>query len=239
MARPRKCRLVETGPKVDFFKPRGVPLRELAEVTLSVEGLEALRLAELEGLEQEEAARRMNVSRQTFGRVLSSARRAVAQAVVLGQALRIEGGDYAVRYDQPWPQPEQSGLGADKESKMAKIAISSEGPTLDDLVDPRFGRAGGFVLVDLDTMQTSYLDNGASQARSQGAGIQAAQVVAQAGATVVLTGFVGPKAFQALQAVGVQVGQDLENITVRQALERYQAGQVTMAQAPNREAGRP
>jgi uncharacterized protein len=97
MVRPRKCRMVTTTPKVDYFKPRGVPLRDLNEVRLSVEELEALRLVEVEGLEQEEAAELMNVSRQTFGRILSTAWRTVAQAVVLGMALRIEGGDYALK----------------------------------------------------------------------------------------------------------------------------------------------
>lgn len=120
---------------------------------------------------------------------------------------------------------------------MAKIAVSSEGPSLDDMVDPRFGRAGGFVVVDPETMESTYLDNGSSQAMSHGAGIQAAEVVARAGAKVVLTGFVGPKAFQALQAAGVKVGQKLDGLTVRQAVERFKQGQVEMADAPNRMMG--
>jgi predicted Fe-Mo cluster-binding NifX family protein len=120
-----------------------------------------------------------------------------------------------------------------KESKMEKIAITSEGPTLDDALDPRFGRAAGFIVVDPQTLQFQYVDNGASQARAQGAGIQAAEVIIQTGANVVLTGYVGPKAFTALQAAGIRVGQNLDNMTVRQAIERYQAGQVEWAAAPN------
>ena len=114
-----------------------------------------------------------------------------------------------------------------------KIAISSEGPSLDDMLDSRFGRAAGFVVVDPDTMESTYLDNGSAQKRGQGAGIQAAEMVADSGAKLVLTGFVGPKAFQALQSAGIQVGQELQGLTVRQALERYQSGQVKFAQAPN------
>jgi predicted DNA-binding protein (UPF0251 family) len=94
MPRPRKCRLVSDQPRTDYFKPRGVPLHATDEVTLPVEGLEALRLADLEGLEQEEAARRMEVSRPTFSRILAQARQVVSQALVRGIALRIEGGDY-------------------------------------------------------------------------------------------------------------------------------------------------
>ncbi len=117
---------------------------------------------------------------------------------------------------------------------MAKIAISSEGPSLDDLVDPRFGRAGGFLLVDSGDLSAAYLDNGAAQARGQGAGIQAAELVARAGATVVLTGYVGPKAFQALRAAGIGIGQDLGGLSAREALRRFLEGQVPLAQAPNR-----
>jgi predicted Fe-Mo cluster-binding NifX family protein len=120
---------------------------------------------------------------------------------------------------------------------MNRIAVTSEGPSLDDLVDPRFGRAAGFVVVDLDTMHTRYIDNGKSQVMAQGAGIQAAQLVAQAGVSCLLTGYVGPKAFQALSAVGIKVGQNLEGLTVRDAVERYKNHQVEIAAAANR-AGR-
>jgi predicted DNA-binding protein (UPF0251 family)/predicted Fe-Mo cluster-binding NifX family protein len=227
MPRPRKCRLVQAQPSVTCFTPLGACARELEAVRLSLEGLEALRLADLEGLRQEQAADRMGVSRQTFGRVLAEARRNLAETVVLGRMLCIEGGAYRVA------APAER-RGDQKENEMAKIAISSEGPTLDDLVDPRFGRAGGFVVVDSQTMETNYLDNGASQARSQGAGIQAAELMARSGVEVVLTGFVGPKAFQALAAAGIRIGQDLGGISVRDAVARFQAGQVTMASGPNR-----
>lgn len=117
---------------------------------------------------------------------------------------------------------------------MNIIAVSSEGPSLDDRVDPRFGRAAGFVVVDLTTMEHQYLDNGQSQVMAQGAGIQAAEVIVRAGATCLLTGFVGPKAFQALTAAKIKVGQNLDGLTVGQAVERFKNGQVEMAQAPNR-----
>ena len=120
---------------------------------------------------------------------------------------------------------------------MNKIAITSEGPTLDHLVDPRFGRAGGFVVVDLESMETSYIDNGQSQAMAQGAGIQAAELIARAGVSCLLTGFVGPKAFRALSAAGIKIGQNLEGLTVREAVERFKKGEIEMAEGPNRRAG--
>ena len=96
MPRPVKCRLIQNMPDVTYFKPRGVPMTQLEEVVLPLEGFEALRLAEIEGLDQDLAAARMNVSRQTFGRILAKARNVLARAVVGGQALRIDGGNYEV-----------------------------------------------------------------------------------------------------------------------------------------------
>lgn len=230
MPRPPRCRLVQDNPAVTYFKPQGIPLRDLAEVCLAVDSFEAIRLADLEGLTMEEAAARMGVSRHTFGRVLAEGRRAVAEALVRGRALRISGGNYAVRAEAE-SGDERSMLQGEN---MTKIAVTSDGPTLQNQVDPRFGRAAGFVVVDLDTMQTQYVDNGASQAMGHGAGISAAERISAAGAQVVLTGFVGPKAFSALQAAGIRIGQDLDGITVAEALERFKAGQVSFADRPNK-----
>lgn len=96
MARPPKCRRVEFMPELTFFKPAGVPLRELEEVSLAVEELEAIRLKDVEGLEQEACAQRMGISRPTYHRVLTSARAKVAQALVEGRAIRIEGGHFKI-----------------------------------------------------------------------------------------------------------------------------------------------
>jgi predicted DNA-binding protein (UPF0251 family) len=96
MPRPPKCRIVDQEPSVTYFKPRGIPLRQLSEVTLKVEGLEALRLCDVEGLDQDASALRMGISRQTFGRILALARKTVATAIVTGCGLRIEGGNYLV-----------------------------------------------------------------------------------------------------------------------------------------------
>lgn len=120
-----------------------------------------------------------------------------------------------------------------KEHIMVKIAVSCEEPGLDSQVDPRFGRAAGFCIVDPDTLESKFVDNGSSQAMAQGAGIQAAETVCRSGANVVLTGSVGPKAFRALSTAGIQVGQNLENMTVRQAIAKFKAGEVDMASKPN------
>jgi len=109
MPRPRKCRMVQAHPEVTLFKPQGVPAWRLAEVTLPVEGLEALRLADLEGLDHEAAAARMGVSRPTFSRILAAARFVVAEALVRGLALRVEGGDFVVEEPAFPPGPGRGG----------------------------------------------------------------------------------------------------------------------------------
>ncbi|WP_272698815.1 DUF134 domain-containing protein [Desulfovibrio sp. Fe33] len=311
MGRRKIRRTVQQEPGATHYKPQGIPMHELQTATLTLEELEALRLADAQGLTQEEGAQAMGVSRATFGRVLGSARHIVATALAEGHAIRIDGGHYTLAGDA-WECPKKSrgessqtlgddsmpgmdgtgprgaggggrcmggrgrgmgrgmgmgqgrGMGGQgagmsqgagmgqgrgaaagsgtqqqiKDATMSRIAVTTEGPTLDDRVDPRFGRAGGFAIVDPKTMTVvQYVDNGGSQAMAQGAGIQAAENVANAGAKVLLTGYVGPKAFTALQAAGISIGQDVDNMTVREAVEKYMAGQVNMADAPNAQAG--
>ncbi|HMK43055.1 MAG TPA: DUF134 domain-containing protein [Dissulfurispiraceae bacterium] len=90
MPRPKKCREIKCTPGAYYFKPRGIPMTELHEEILTADEMEALRLADHDGLYHEEAALQMKVSRATFGRILASARRKVAGALVQGKALRIE-----------------------------------------------------------------------------------------------------------------------------------------------------
>ena len=94
--RPRKRRLMRSCPTARFYKPQGIPMRELKTVTLKDEEWEAIKLADYKGMQQEEAAQMMGVSRPTFSRVLSSARKAVAKALAEGAALEIGGGDFQI-----------------------------------------------------------------------------------------------------------------------------------------------
>jgi predicted DNA-binding protein (UPF0251 family) len=96
MSRPHKPRIVCQTPATSYFKPRGIPLPFLDEVILGLDELEALRLADLEGMSQEDAGKRMGVSRGTIGRLLERAHRTVADALLHGKALRLEGGPIAM-----------------------------------------------------------------------------------------------------------------------------------------------
>jgi len=91
MTRPRRPRCLHFKPSIYYFKPQGIPLRMLEEVALSPEELEALKLYEVDGLGQIEAAGEMKISQPTFARTLESAQKKVAQAIIKGKAIRIEG----------------------------------------------------------------------------------------------------------------------------------------------------
>jgi uncharacterized protein len=96
---PRPCcpRHIDVHPCAAYFKPAGIPARLLEEIVLTLDELEALRLADFEGLYQEEAAARMKISRPTFSRVVEQARRKVATALIQGKALRMDGGSVVMK----------------------------------------------------------------------------------------------------------------------------------------------
>jgi len=112
-----------------------------------------------------------------------------------------------------------------------RVAVSSDGPTLDSKVDPRFGRCSHFVIVDVDTLEAAAIEN-SSAASSQGAGIATAQMVAGQGVNAVLTGNCGPNAYQALDAAGIEVVTGVTG-TVREAVVAYKAGRYEASQQPN------
>ena len=93
MPRPRKCRRVRWRGQARYFKPQGIPMRFLDEVSLAMDEIEAVRLKDYLGLDQIEAAEKMNVSQSTFQRILSSAREKIAESLVKGKALKIEDKD--------------------------------------------------------------------------------------------------------------------------------------------------
>lgn len=94
MPRPKRLRCIKFLPDITYFKPRGVPLRMLDEVELTVDELEALRLADYQNLDQIKAAKSMKISQSTFQRILTSARKKVSQALVNGKAIKIHGGKF-------------------------------------------------------------------------------------------------------------------------------------------------
>ncbi len=153
MPRPKKMRRVALLPQATYFKPAGVPVRRLDEVRLTVEGLEALRLKDVQGLDPEECAQAMRVSRPTFHRVLEAARRRVAEALVGGKALRIEGGDFlpAVLHLRCADKDHQWQVSFEEMASRRALACP-ECSSLRVVVEPSQGRCRG--LGDMSTTQT-------------------------------------------------------------------------------------
>jgi len=226
--RPTKCRWVGQDLDVTYFKPKGVPLRQLAEVRLTVEELEAVRLKDVEGLEQQACAERMRVSRPTFHRVLQGARHKIALALTQGMAIRIAGGHH-----QYYRDGRAAETGTDEEAgrmdeatgtEEARVAVSAKGGELDSPVDERFGWCPYFVVADRG------LEEGATAAKnpavdgSGGAGIAAAQFLDSLGVRVVLTGSLGPNAARIAQAAGIRAFAAPSGVTVREALAAWRRG---------------
>lgn len=119
MARPKKNRIVSYNPDISYFKPRGIPMVDLEEVCLTIDERESVRLADLMGMSYEDAGLKMGVSRATFGRIVQNARKVVADALINGKAINIEGGSYTIcneariflcsECNNEWEEPSHTG----------------------------------------------------------------------------------------------------------------------------------
>jgi len=124
MARPKKYRKINCNPAVLYFKPQGIPMSVLDEIILEPDELEAIRLADLLGLSQEESAEKMNISRATFGRIINSAHLKVADGILNGKALHISG-DLAEKLSKTlWVVCKSCG----KKMKVKRDELSDECP---------------------------------------------------------------------------------------------------------------
>jgi predicted DNA-binding protein (UPF0251 family)/predicted Fe-Mo cluster-binding NifX family protein len=188
------------------MKPAGIPARELEELRLGFDEAEALRLADLEGLYQEAAARSMGVSRQTFGRIVETARRKVADAILNGKALRIEGGEITIC---------ETG-----ETNM-KIAV----PSRDGLVDEHFGHCKEFLVF---RVEGESLIEEQSVPSTEGCGCKSgvAAVLARSGVTHLVAGNMGEGAVRVLGAQGITVVRGASG-QARAAAEAFAKGSLT------------
>ena len=167
------------------MKPAGVPARELEEVRLGFDEAEALRLADLEGLYQEAAARSMGVSRPTFGRIIETARHKVADAILNGKALRIDGGEIIID---------------EKGERIMKIAV----PSRNGLVDEHFGHCKEFLIFSVEGKSLIPQQTMPSpEACGCKSGIAAE--LARAGVSHLIAGNMGEGAVRVLSANGITV----------------------------------
>ena len=97
MVRPKINRVVRKVPEVTYFKPRGIPLSDLGEINLTIEEIESLRLKHYQDLNQTKCAEKMEISQSTFSRILESAHKKLASAIIDGKAIKIMGGNYHIK----------------------------------------------------------------------------------------------------------------------------------------------
>jgi predicted DNA-binding protein (UPF0251 family)/predicted Fe-Mo cluster-binding NifX family protein len=189
-----------------LMKPAGIPARDLAELRLGLDEAEAIRLADLEGLYQEAAARSMGVSRQTFGRIVESARRKVADAILNGKALRIEGGEVSIK-----------GEG----DRMTKIAVPSRG----GLVDEHFGHCKEFLVFAVSAEGALAGEPAIPSVEGCGCKSGVASTLARAGVTHMVAGNMGEGAVRVLGAQGIVVVRGASG-DARAAAEAYARGEL-------------
>jgi predicted Fe-Mo cluster-binding NifX family protein len=109
---------------------------------------------------------------------------------------------------------------------VMKIAVTSKGKTLGSPMDPAFGRAKGFIIVDAESCDFEFVDNAQNVNSAQGAGIQAARIVAERGVGCVISGHCGPKAFRALSAAGIEIIVGVDG-TVEEAVGKFRRGELS------------
>jgi predicted DNA-binding protein (UPF0251 family)/predicted Fe-Mo cluster-binding NifX family protein len=239
MTRPNNPRRVGFLPQAIYFKPTGVKAGELEEVVLGNDEIEAIRLKDLLGMSQGEAAKEMHISQPTFHRLVLTAHQKIADAFVNGKAVRIEGGNIDVDEDfsQPcrWRKrwgckaktacegPGDESTARRRGGRVVIIAITSTDGTLDGMVDERFGRSRKIILYNRENRSLETIDNTVSMNSPQGAGTQTARVVVETSAQAVISGHLGPNAFRALQAAGIDAYR-ASNMTVRDALTKLEEG---------------
>jgi len=177
---------VRGNPSADYFKPRGVPLCDLQEVCLTLDEYEAVRLADLVGLYQEEAAKKMNVSRQTFGNIIDSAHKKIADAIINAKALKIKGG--IVKMTQ-------------KQMRLCVPTTTNEGKTA--IVHGHFGSAPFFTIYDTATGDVEVIDN-ANEHHSHGS-CQPMSALTGKKIDVVVCAGMGARAVQKLNEGGIKI----------------------------------
>ena len=200
MSRPYCKKTINTFSRVEIFKPQGIPFSELEEVILSLDELEALRLSDLDGLYQGAAARVMGISRQTFGRIIESARQKTANALFNGKALRITGGNVRLRNEG---------------EEIMKIAI----PTIGDQIDQHFGHCEKYTIF---TIEENAIKAEETMESSQSCGCKsnAASTLAQSGVKILIAGGIGAGAVNVLASNGIKTIKGASG-TARNAVELF------------------
>lgn len=238
MPRRPKCRRVAYEPHVTSFVPDG-NRDEIEYVTLKVEEFEAIRLKDHLNLEQEEAAIMMKISRPTYQRILTEARGKIAEALIMGKAISIEGGNYCLgkgycrrqrrrlqKYESCPAQDSSIPLTKSRRNvDLDKIAVCSSGSSSSSTIDERFGRCPFFMVWDADQANYTAVKN-TSLDDAHGAGTAVTQTLLNQGVGAVITRRIGPKAFAVLKQAGIKVYAAESGDTIEAVLQQYLDGKL-------------
>ncbi|MBN1914637.1 MAG: DUF134 domain-containing protein [Parachlamydiales bacterium] len=209
---PRK-KSVFLEPKIRCFKPAGVRQREVSSVCLLYEELEALRLKDWDGKDQKDIAMQMGVSQPTVHRLIQGGRKKIIEALVFGKAINIEGGHYIMKKQT-------------FDLARMTIAVSAFSQDLEGDMDSRFGRCSYFLLISIENgaiASFKAIKNEQADMRG-GAGIMAAQTLADHHVDVVLSDHIGPRAEEVLHQFQIPVYRSSGNI--RQSVQHFIEGKL-------------
>lgn len=230
IARPRKHRNVCKLPENNRFGPLGMSEQQSEFVVITIDQYETIRLIDLEGLTQEECSDQMHIARTTVQRIYSNARKKIAEAIVEGKALKIEGGDYKLCNGQGQfcgrgkcnrGRGNIDSLdGKIKERSLMKIVIPVNEKSVDVYISENFGRAEYFLVYDTESKEKKFIVNTAVQS-SGGAGIKAAQIVIDTGAGVLITPRCGQNAADVVSGAGIKIYKSVEG-TVESNIKAYE-----------------
>ena len=225
MARPRKFRNICDFPDNDRFGPLNIREREENIIIMPLDQYETIRLIDLEGLTQEECSVQMNIARTTVQRIYSDARRNLAESLVNGKVLKIEGGDYKLcngkgrfcgrgncHRDGQGNRGRQNRTffkNREGERKIMKISMPVNENTMKTEIADSFGRAAYFLIYNLETKETDFVENKASSSPG-GAGIIAAQTLVDSQADVLISPRCGQNAADVLEAADIQIYKSVE-----------------------------
>lgn len=238
MPRPRKWRCVAGVDGARIFKPAGIPGDALAKVTLSLDGLEVLRLLDREGLTQEEAARSMGVSRSTVSRLAGQARRVVAEALVEGKALVIEGGPVAfarglgpgcaggIPAAGVGGEPLRATRAEDDDEGVSMIIAV---PYADGMVNGHFGRTQAFLVAEAREGKVADMTLYSVEGLQHNHG-GLVSFLQSRGVEVVLAGGMGEPMQQALKQAGFALYCGVSG-PAKEAVEAFLRGAITQSDA--------
>jgi len=229
-------------PLVNYFFPVGVPASPVEEVVLKIEELEAIRLKDYLSLDQEDGAVMMGISRPTFQRIVTEAHQKIADALITGKIIRIEGGNYCLGGN--FCRKDARQLGQDEICQFSdvlsntlagqprKVAICASGDSPNAKVADHFARCSFFWVWDAADQSFEIVPN-QDTSTGHGAGLHAIRRLTSEGVGIIITRQIGSRAFFAMQRLGIKIYSDQDQSGVDDCFQKYLKDQLEELAEPN------